>query len=80
MTKELKAMKGGELTGRRAPMEMGIPWAVVFRMRNGIGLLFPLVPSISLSSGDLVFVLNRSATKTFGALDFVVMVLTRKVV
>ena len=72
---ELKGCCLGAMTGRRAPMEMGFPWAVVFRIRKGIGFWSLVVSSISLSSGAGLFVLNRSATKTFGARDLVVMVL-----
>ena len=78
MIKELKDWIFGALMGRRAPMEIGLPWAVVFRIRKGIGFSLLLVSSISFSSGDGALVLKRSATKTFGALDLVVIVLQRR--
>ena len=78
MINELKDWIFGVLMGLRAPMEIGFPSAVVFRMRKGIGFSLLLVSSISFSSGDVAFVLNRSATKTFGALDLVVIVLQRR--
>lgn len=78
--KEKDEWEVGALIGRRAPMDIGFPLAVVFRMRNGIGLLFWVKSSISLSSGGSSFVLNRSATKTLGARDLVVMVLKQRIV
>ena len=78
MINELRDWILGLLICRRAPMEIGFPSAVVFRIRNGIGFSFVLVSSISFSSGEGSLVLKRSATKTFGALDFVVIVLQRR--
>ena len=54
-------------------MDIGIPRAVVFRMRKGIGLA-----SVTKSSTELMEVLAyRSGTNTFGARDSVVIVLKK---
>ena len=75
---ELNGATLGVFIGLSAPMEIGLPSAVVLRIRKGIGFSFVLVSSISFSSGEGDLVLNRSATKTFGARDLVVMVLQRR--
>ena len=40
LMKGLKLVTGGDINGRKAPMEMGIPRAVVFLIRKGIGFDF----------------------------------------
>ena len=67
----LKDAKVGRVRGRRAPIDIGTPTAVVFLMRKGIGLA-----SLTKSSTELREVLaNRSGTTTFGLRDSVVIVL-----
>ena len=86
MMKGLKAVNVGVSMGRNAPMEIGIPFAVVFLIKKGIGLFFlskPPSTSLALLSasrrGADLSISNRSVTTTFGARDLVVMVLKNKV-
>ena len=86
MMKGLKAVNVGVSMGRNAPMEIGIPFAVVFLIKKGMGLFFlskPPSTSLALLSasrrGADLSISNRSVTTTFGARDLVVMVLKNKV-
>ena len=72
----------GEVTALKDPIEIGIPSAVVFLIKNGIGLVFSSKPPSSISlllsstlRGEDWSILNRSGTTTLGARDLVVMVL-----
>ena len=85
--KGLNAVKVGVSIGRNAPIEIGIPLAVVFLIKKGIGLFFfskPPSTSLGLLSesrrGADLSISNRSVTTTFGARDFVVIVLKEKMV
>ena len=78
----LKDVNVGVLTGRSAPMEIGIPLAVVFLIKKGMGLFFlskPPSTSLGLPSGSRgsadLSISNKSVTTTFGARDLVVIVL-----
>ena len=80
----LKEVNVGVFTGRSAPIEIGIPFAVVFLIKKGIGLFFlSKLPSTSLellccSRGSACLLIsNKSVTTTFGARDLVVIVLKR---
>ena len=87
MIKGLKAVNDGVSIGRNAPMEIGIPFAVVFLIKKGMGLFFLSKPpstslgllSVSRRGADLS-ISNRSVTTTFGARDFVVIVLKHEFV
>ena len=71
----------GVLTALSEPMDIGIPSAVVFLIKNGIGFAFSSKPppstSLVLSStrGADCSSLKRSVTTTLGARDLVVIVL-----
>ena len=71
----------GVLTALREPIDIGIPSAVVFLIKKGIGFVFSSKPppptSFALSStrGADCPILKRSGTTTFGARDLVVIVL-----
>ena len=81
--KGLKDEKAGVLTARREPIDIGIPSAVVFLIRNGMGFVFLSRPSSSTSlavsgsssGAECSSILNRFGTTTFGARDLVVIVL-----
>ena len=80
----LKAVNDGVSTGRSAPMDIGIPLAVVFLIKKGIGLFFlskPPSTSLELPSGSRgnadLSISNKLVTTTFGARDFVVIVLKK---
>ena len=82
--KGLKEEKAGVVTARKEPMDIGIPSAVVFLIKNGIGLCFLSSPpssiSLELSSilrGEDWSILNRSGVTTIGARDLVVSVLEK---
>ena len=84
--KGLNDVNVGISTGRSAPIEIGIPFAVVFLIKKGMGLFFlSKPPSTSLgllccSSGSAdLSISNKSVTTTFGARDFVVIVLKKDV-
>ena len=68
----------GVSTARREPIDIGIPRAVVFRIRNGIGFLDPEFSSpIAFSEDWVELSLKRSSTRTSGARDSVVIVLKK---
>ena len=76
----------GVLTALREPIDIGIPSAVVFLIKKGIGFVFSSKPppptSLELSStrGDGCPTWKRSGTTTFGARDLVVIVLRVKII
>ena len=73
---ELKAGRVGELRGRKEPIDIGMPCAVVFLIKKGIGM-----DSGCKSSSTLLRVLlsrKRLGTNTSGARDLVVIVLKKK--
>ena len=80
----LNEVNVGVSTGLSAPIDIGIPFAVVFLIKNGMGLFFLSKPPstslglLSVSGSADLSISNRSVTTTFGARDFVVIVLKQK--
>ena len=79
--KGLKEENAGVWTAFRDPIDIGIPSAVVFLIKKGIGFVFSSKPptstllALSSINWEDWLISNRFFTTTSGARDFVVIVL-----